>query len=90
MKQSNFCGAKGLYYKKNMYLTRGVNRLETTTEQMVPDTHDGFPEIVEQIHYDDYGAADSHHYSTGPNPLYVEEIDQPHYKNICDPPHYED
>jgi hypothetical protein len=58
--------------------------------QLCPDTHDGFPEIVEQIHYDDYGAADSRHYSTGPDPPYVEEIDQPHYKNICDPPHYED
>jgi hypothetical protein len=55
--------------------------------QLFP-TPDGFPEFVEQIHYNNYGRENSHHYDTGPDPPYVEEIDPPHRENICDPPHW--
>src|SRR5690349_12882366 len=56
--------------------------------QLLP-THDGFPECVEQIQYDNYGRKNPHHYDTGPDPPYIEEIDPPHCENTCDPPHWE-
>ena len=47
--------------------------------QLVPDTHDGFPEIEVQVHYD-----------SGPDPPSSEYIDPPHCEYECDPPHWED
>ena len=46
--------------------------------QLVPDTHDGFPEIELQVHYD-----------SGPDPPSSEYIDPPHCEYECDPPHWE-
>ena len=48
---------------------------------LVPGTHDGFPELAEQVHYEEYGGANSQHYDTGPDPPYVEEIDPPHWQD---------
>ena len=45
--------------------------------QLVPNTHDGFPEPYEQTQYD-----------TGPDP--PAEIDPPRWDNISDSPHWED
>jgi hypothetical protein len=47
--------------------------------QLVPDTHNGFPEFFEERIY-----------KTGPDPPYIEEIDPPHCEDIFDPPHWED
>lgn len=46
--------------------------------QLVP-THDGFPEVDDLVHYD-----------TGPDPPQRAQIDQPHWNEISDPPHWED
>lgn len=47
--------------------------------QLVPNTHDGFPEPEVQVHYD-----------TGPDPPPIADIDPPHWEGISDPPHWED
>ena len=47
--------------------------------QLVPNTHDGFPEPEAQIHYD-----------AGPDPPPIADIDPPHWKGIPNPPHWED
>jgi len=46
---------------------------------LVPGTKDGFPEIVEQVHYD-----------SGPDPPSSEYIYPPHCEYECDPPHWEE
>ena len=46
---------------------------------LVPGTQDGFPDTVEQVHYD-----------SGPDPPSSEYIDPPHCDYECDPPHWEE
>jgi hypothetical protein len=48
---------------------------------LVSDTHDGFPELVEEIHYEEYRGGDFQHHETGPDPPYVEEVDPPHWQD---------
>jgi len=46
---------------------------------LVPGTKDGFPDTVEQVHYD-----------SGPDPPSSAYIDPPHCDYECDPPHWEE
>lgn len=56
---------------------------EYEMSQLIPGTHDGFPEIEEQVHY--------HAYHAGPDPPCCSQlIDPPHCEYECDSPHWED